>query len=118
MKKLLLRILLLILPVLAEAQIATSQSVIGFAAGFPSVTTANLPAPSAASGSLFICDYGGYFGTTVSCSDNKANSYVDVFGGALSSAYDGQFYGGQFAKENGVGGAGHNFTLTLDSRAI
>jgi hypothetical protein len=110
---LLLLFVLFLVPFRAEAVIGEANSISGSCVTCDFITTSSFT--SAASGSLFICDYGVYASgaTSLTISDSKPTTYVDVFGGGFSSAYDSTLGGGQWAKENGAGGATHNFTLTI-----
>lgn len=105
-------LILLLLPLRVDAVIAVANSVSASADGVSFITTSNIT--SAASGSLFICDGAAYApgATSVDITDSKSNAYTRPI--YIGNAYDGQVQGGQWYKENGAGGASHNFTFTYD----
>lgn len=104
--------LLLLLPLRAHAVIAVANSVSASADGASFITTSNIT--SAASGSLFICDGAAWApgAGAVNITDSKSNSYSRPI--YIGNAYNAEVQGGQWYKENGTGGATHNFTLTYD----
>lgn len=93
----------------AWAAIAVVQAVGAGSTGADSVTTADI---TTTSGNLFICDSSYYFdagGAFSSISDSKSNSYTASITDQVSSG-DTFSHGRQDYKENGSGGAAHNFT--------
>lgn len=96
----------------AYSVVAFVQGVSAFGNNVSSVTTGNL---TTTTGSLFVVDacYHTVGNNFVSITDSKSNTYATAIG-ELTSASESGLRARQSYKENGTGGATHNWTLTMD----
>lgn len=111
--KTLILILTLLLTRPAYAVVAFVQGVSAFGNGVANITTGNL---TTTTGNLFVVNgcYHTLGGNFVSLTDSKSNTYTTAIG-ELTSASEAGLRARQSYKENGTGGATHNWTLTIDT---